>query len=220
MADRRWLPPVLVAVVVVFGLALGAGRQSDGVPSSGISAEGAMALTTQQRTDSLTFAPDVAEVDRQVVLGAIARARPEARRLIDLIDGIVVVDVVLTPQGAAGVTHYNGRPPLYVDLNLGLVARSLGQLGTDRLVLHELGHVVDFVLTPPALDAQLDAAIPAGFGCEGGLAGGCAQRRERFAETFAKWAMRGAGLDLSIGYKVPPPPSLDDWGRPLTELDR
>jgi hypothetical protein len=201
---------------------MGAGRPAAGGGGAtlGPPAEGAMALTGEQRSGGLMFAPDVAEVDRQVVLGAVARARPEARRLIDLVDGIVVVDVVLTPQGAAGVTRFDGRPPLHVDLNLGLVARSLGQLGTDRLVLHELGHVIDFVLTPPELDERLDAAIPAGFGCEGGLAGGCAQRRERFAETFAKWAMRGAGLDLSIGYKVPPPPSLDDWGRPLAALDR
>jgi len=218
MADRRWLPPVLVALVVVVSLLAAGGRRGAAVTI--VPQEGRLVLSGQQRSDTLTFAPDVAPIDRQVVLGAIDRARPEARRLIDLVDGLVVVDVVPTPEGAVGLTTWSGRPPLHVDLNLGRVDRALGQLGTDRLVLHELGHVIDFVLTPPALDAQLDAAIPAGFGCEQGMVGGCAQRRERFAETFAKWAMRGAGLNLDIGYKVPPPPSLEAWGRPLVALGR
>lgn len=50
------------------------------------------------------------------------------------------------------------------------------------------------------------------------MTGGCASREERFAETFAKWATNDIGLNLYIGYKVPPPASLDAWGTPLAAV--
>ena len=65
----------------------------------------------------------------------------------------------------------------------------------------------------------LDAGIPAGLGCEEGKLGGCASREERFAESFAKWALDDIGVSLDIGYRVPPPAApLDIWGAPLALL--
>ncbi|MDP9345253.1 MAG: hypothetical protein M3P44_05960, partial [Actinomycetota bacterium] len=70
-----------------------------------------------------------------------------------------------------------------------------------------------------ALDKQLGAGIPAGYGCDQGLSGACATSDERFAESFAKWAVGDIGLDLNVGYKVMPPgPSLSAWGAPLERL--
>ena len=93
--------------------------------------------------------------------------------------------------------------------------------GIRRLVLHELAHVVDHALVPSALEAQLDAATPPGFGCDDdGRSGGCAARAERFAESFAKWATGDIGNDLYIGYRVPPPSSLSGWGAPLAAIRR
>ena len=67
--------------------------------------------------------------------------------------------------------------------------------------------------------ARLEAGIPAGYGCDQGIAGACAAPSERFAESFAKWATGDIGVDLYIGYKVPPPgPTLDAWGAPLERL--
>jgi hypothetical protein len=67
--------------------------------------------------------------------------------------------------------------------------------------------------------ATLQAGIPAGYGCEQGTSGACATAPERFAESFAKWATGDIGVDLYIGYKVPPPsPTLDAWGAPLARL--
>ena len=80
------------------------------------------------------------------------------------------------------------------------------------------------MLADDALVAQLDAGIPA--------AASAGQRRrrrvhaiaERFADTFAKWALRGRFSLAGSGYGIPTPPSLEDWGRPLgrlaLELDR
>jgi hypothetical protein len=65
----------------------------------------------------------------------------------------------------------------------------------------------------------MDAQIPAGVGCEEGMLGACANREERFAETFAKWALGDIGVNLDIGYKVPPPStSLTQWGEPLAQM--
>jgi hypothetical protein len=39
------------------------------------------------------------------------------------------------------------------------------------------------------------------------------------AESFAKWALGDIGINLEIGYKVPPPSApLDVWGAPLARL--
>lgn len=155
--------------------------------------------------------------DRQVIEAAIAGARPEAQRLIAMVDGLTAMSVG-SLSAAAGVTM--PVPGGYqVILDLGPVAQQLGQRGISRLVLHELGHVIDAAILPAGLQASLDAGVPAGWGCDGGHSGACAVREERFAESFAKWAMNDIGVDLYIGYRVPPPgPSLDAWGEPLARL--
>jgi hypothetical protein len=68
--------------------------------------------------------------------------------------------------------------------------------------------------------AQLDAGIPPSRDCGEALdgAGGCSAVEERFADTFAKWALRGRFSIAGSGYGVPTPPSLEDWGAPLARL--
>jgi hypothetical protein len=76
--------------------------------------------------------------------------------------------------------------------------------------------VVDSAIVPPALERALIAEIPAGYGCDNNQpTGACAPLRERFAETFAKWATGDIGLNVPLGYKVLPPDSLEDWGAQL-----
>jgi hypothetical protein len=38
---------------------------------------------------------------------------------------------------------------------------------------------------------------------------------ERFADTFAKWALRGAVSGVGSGYSLATPVSLETWGEPL-----
>jgi hypothetical protein len=174
-------------------------------------------ISASERAASFTFDPGVAPADRAAFLQAVADARPTAQRLIAAVDGLVDVHVAVTDAGTVGVTTSVGdRYSVAVDL--GVVSRRYGRRGIDRTVLHELGHVVDFALVPPALDAQLDAAIPRGYGCEQQKAGACAVPVERFAESFAKWATGDIGVDLYLGYKVPPPDDLEAWGAPLAAL--
>jgi hypothetical protein len=173
-------------------------------------------LTQKVRDAGLTFSPTVAPADRELILRDISLARPEARRLIALVDGLVTISVGDTSgDGADTIGYTQGTATGFdVKLNLAAVYQTEGERGTQRLVLHELGHVVDAVLVKPDLAAKLDAPIPAGYGCDAMASSpiGCAPREERFAETFSKWCTGDIGVNLPIGYKVAPPPSLDDWG--------
>ena len=209
MAHAR---PVMVAVAIALALAgVGALRVHPAPPAS-------KGLTAAQRSGSLQFAADVHPVDRQAVLDAIARARPEAQRLIEVVDGAVTVRVGATGAQTAGYTR-SGPGGYEVVLDLGSVSRRMGARGITRLVLHELAHVVDHALVPAQLAHTLAAAVPLGYACEPGARdAACAAREERFAETFAKWATGDIGEGLYIGYRVLPPPSLEQWGRPLAGL--
>ena len=180
---------------------------------------GARLLSEDVRRAGFRFAPTVAPADREAFLAAVAGARPEARRLIALVDGLVEVRIGPTGvPGAIGLTE-DGEPGYRVTIDLGLVVARYGARGVARTVLHELGHVVDHALVTDDVFAALDAGIPTGWGCDQGLLGACAKPQERFAESFAKWALGDIGVNLEIGYKVPPPAApLDVWGAPLARL--
>jgi hypothetical protein len=209
---RRILGAVLAAPSL---LALAGVATSHRAPRT---ASGIEAITPAARHAGLRFEPTVAAGDREAVAAAIAAARPEARALIDVVDGLVDVSVGSTGTRAIGLTEAQ-EARYRVTLDLGLVSTRYGERGIERLVLHELGHVLDHALLPDALIASLDAGIPSGWGCEQGTMGACADREERFAETFAKWALGDIGVNLNIGYKVPPPAlPLDTWGSPLAKL--
>lgn len=177
------------------------------------------ALDAATRARAMTFDPSVPPAAQKIVTDAIAAARPEARRLIDLVDGIVTVKVGPTGSESVGVTSGNGER-FDVVLDLDLVNQQHGPRGISRLVLHEFGHVVDYAIVPTALDSQLNAGIPTGYACVPGQpTSSCAPREERFAETFAKWANGDIGINLNIGYAVMPPTvDLDTWGAPLATL--
>jgi hypothetical protein len=219
---RQVAIPAVVAVALVLVLT------SCGAPASGehggqgagaryaMTAGGARALPPAA---PLRFEGPIAAGDEQVVTQVIAQARPAARRIVDAVAGLTTVSLGRPGAGLAGQTTASDSGYRVV-LDLGGVYRRLGMRGVRRLVLHELAHVVDDALVPDALKAQLDAATPAGFGCDDGKSGGCAAREERFAESFAKWATGDIGNDLYLGYRVPPPTSLSGWGAPLAALVR
>jgi hypothetical protein len=175
-------------------------------------------LTKEVRAAGLRFDAAVTANDRGLVLREIATARPEAQRLIGLVDGLVTVHVGYAGFGGPDAVGYTQETRTGFDMTLDLagVWQHEGERGIQRLVLHELGHVVDFALVKPALAAGLDARIPRGYACDPGQpTSACAPREERFAETFAKWCTGDIGFNLPLGYKVQPPDSLDGWGAQL-----
>jgi hypothetical protein len=178
-------------------------------------------ISDAERAAGARYAASVPEGDRRWIEAAIAAARPEAQRLIAEVDGLVEYQVHRgDPLGVtrSEVTPLSARFVISFD-----VASLDGERAQDRAVtvLHEYGHAVDIALVPKPLGERLDAAIPSGGPCGdygGILTGSCAAPAERFADTFAKWALRGSVSAVGAGYQVPNPPSLEDWGAPLVAL--
>ena len=206
--ERRILVLLVLFVVALLVLYTQLGSAADrGEP-------GAPAVSEDIRRAGLRFDPSVSPADRAWVLAAVAAARPEARRLIDEVDGLVTVQ---THRNLADAIGYAQPGP-----DGAIVSLDTSQLNGDRaidrnvVVLHELGHVIDFVLVPDELVERLDAGIPRGT-CRSMSEhiGACTAVEERFADTFAKWALRGAVSMAGSGYGIPTPPSLEDWGTPL-----
>lgn len=214
------MPGVLkaVATLLVVALAVLAGRSLGSVsPAAG--PPGLAPLSPAVREAGFSFAAGTFASDRRAFTDAVAAARPEARSLVEMVDGAVDVSFAPAGPGAVGLTRRVGeRYEVVVDLEG--VTRRHGRRGVSRVVLHELAHVVDFALVPESLKASLDAGIPAGYPCPPGQpTGSCAEIWERFAESFAKWATGDIGVDINTGYDVPPPNgSLSMWGAPLGRL--
>jgi hypothetical protein len=208
----------LLIVVLAVGLAF-ALRHAAAPGQRGFAAQPEpVKLTDETRRAGFTFAPGTAPSDQDLVVATIAAARPEAQRLIAKVDGLVTIRICgVEGRGADAVGLASGGPSGFtVTLDMGRVWSDAGQRGIARLILHELGHVVDSVLVPGPLEQALDAQVPAGYGCDPGQpTGSCAPQPERFAETFAKWATGDIGVNLFIGYKVLPPDSLEAWGAAL-----
>ncbi|MEA2248140.1 MAG: hypothetical protein QOH46_2669, partial [Solirubrobacteraceae bacterium] len=168
-------------------------------------------LDDAARNAGFRFRAGTTVVHRDAFVGAVARARPEARRLIALVDGVTDVRLEPTDGDAVGLT-VAGTKRYDVAIDIDRAGRTHGRRGVDRVVLHELGHVVDSALVSDATMAPLQAAIPTPAEC----GSACVSAPERFAETFARWATRHAATDLSAGYDVAlPTPTLDAWGAQL-----
>jgi hypothetical protein len=179
-------------------------------------------ITPEVRAAGLRIAPTVAPKDRAWIRAAIAHARPEAQKLIGEVDGLVEITTAqggeTLPGGqAVGVTR-PGPDGFQIELNIAALDGDL-QFSRDVVVLHELGHVIDFSLISQDLANQLDSTIPSSGPClsEVKINGGCTAPEERFADTFAKWALRGAVSAAGAGYGIQAP-LLDEWGAPLAVL--
>jgi predicted small lipoprotein YifL len=160
----------------------------------------------------------VKERDKRWILEAVDQARPEARRLIDDVDGMIVMGTYAQPGSPeVGLMRATGEHRYQVVFNLAYLN---GERRIDRTttVLHELGHVVDHAVVPPELRDELAAQLPELGGCVTPVHGDCTAPEERFADTFAKWALRGAVSAAGAGYGVASPASLEDWGTPLATL--
>jgi hypothetical protein len=184
-------------------------------PDAGAAATGSNELSAETRAATLRFAPEVTPADRAWILAAIQRARPEAQRLIAEIDGLVEVRADLPRGDAIGLAQ--------MTMDTAVVSFDVRSLNGDRaidrdvVVLHELGHVIDFQLVSDELVRELDGGIPRGGECHATAlpTGACTSIEERFADTFAKWALRGRISLAGSGYGIPAPASIEDWGAPL-----
>jgi Putative cyclase len=160
----------------------------------------------------------VAPAEQAWVRASIAAARPEAATLIRHAIGRVTFRTAYEPRAAwVGLTIVHGDD-YTVLLNLSYLNSRRGVGMRNDTVLHELGHVVDFAEVPDDLVDRLAAEVPVSGTCLTPDTGDCTSPRERFADTFAKWALRGAVSVTGAGYSIPMPASLEDWGAPLGTL--
>jgi hypothetical protein len=209
VARRVAVAAVAAASAIAWAGFLAGGRPLATVPTA---FEETYEISGADRAAGLRFAATVAPGDRAWFEAAVAAARPEAQRLIAEVDGLV--EVRTHTGDPFGVTRISSAG--YV------ISLDIGSMNRDRVVdrestvLHELGHVIDHALVPAALNTTLDAGIPRGP-CQsaGELTGSCTAVEERFADTFAKWSLRGAVSQVGAGYGVATPPSLEAWGAPL-----
>jgi hypothetical protein len=207
--------PALAAVLAGGALLLGSDERA-----AGLSAD-TPRITAAERDATARFAAGVPQADRDWIVAAIAAARPEAQRLIAEVDGLVEYQV--HRGDPLGVTHSNVGPGGAEFVISFDVAALDGYRRQDRAVtvLHEYGHAIDLALVPRATNDVLEAGIPRTGACgnyAGATTGSCAEPAERFADTFAKWALRGSVSAVGAGYEVANPPSLEDWGAPLAAL--
>ena len=216
---RRLLPALLVVALVAFVLAHRSPAAAGGGGTVRLDASGdTVAISDAQRAGALRFDPAVSLADRAWIEQSIAAARPEARELIGAVDGLVRIHTGALGARIMGATQPG---PNGFDVTFNITQLD-GERAIDRnvVVLHELGHVIDFALIGSDLDARLDAGIPRPSTCggTGGPTGACAPAEERIADTFAKWALGGAVSAVGAGYQIPAPASLEDWGSPLGAL--
>ena len=213
----RTLALAAVLALAGIGSVLGAGRGAEGL----LAPPDTIEVGDGERAAGPRYAPGVAAGDRAWIEAAIASSRPEALPLIGEIDGLVEFR---THVGAPlGVT----RSEISRDGASAVISLDISQLNGRRAidremtVLHELGHAIDFMVVEQALNDRLEAGIPRTGTCNAdaqGLSGSCTEPAERFADTFAKWALNGRVSALGAGYGVANPPSLDAWGAPLALL--
>ncbi|MGH3117571.1 MAG: hypothetical protein ACRDQ2_10785, partial [Gaiellales bacterium] len=166
----------------------------------------ALEITPAIRRAGLRFASDTPAPDREWIRAAIAHARPEARRLIDEVDGLVEMRTqpgpIAMPDGgrAVGLTE-STQGSFRITLDSATLSGH-GAFSRDVVVLHEFGHVVDVALIPADLAERLDAGIPRTGRCLSATqhTGACTAPQERFADTFANWALRGGVSAVAPGY--------------------
>ena len=216
------MPRALIAIGIVLALSL-ALRALGNASAIGGGPPDTATISEAQRGAGLAFTANVAPQDREWILAAIGKARPEARALIGEVDGVTSVNTSQGLTGAVGLTHMRmvgGDATFDVDLDIA-VLNGRRTVDRDMVVLHELGHAIDFALVPSDVNAALDAGIPRTGTCVqdlAGSAGACTETPERFADTFAKWALRGSVSAVGAGYGVATPASLEEWGAPLSRL--
>src|SRR5215207_6984680 len=87
----------LILLAVCAFAAFGLHRRQADAAVEGVSAE--------QRAATLRFTATVAPKDRAWILAAVASARPEARRLIDEVDGLIEVRTDLSSADAIGMAQ-------------------------------------------------------------------------------------------------------------------
>ena len=148
--------------------------------------------------------------------GRDPQARPEAQRLIAEIDGLVGVRTDLPRGEAIGLAQ--------MTLDDAVVSFDERSLNSDRRSTATSSSCTSSATWSTSSSSTTSssssstrrsrASAPAATR-ELLPTGACTAVEERFADTFAKWALRGRISLAGSGYGIPAPASIEDWGAPL-----
>lgn len=174
---------------------------------------------------SFRFASGMTARDRRAFRRAVASASPAARRLIAQLDDFTTVSHAARLEGgAAGRAGQRPEGGWSVQINTGVLRGDFTAFKVT--VLHELGHLVEFAGIDERDAAALDRTIPRRGRCKYDpehpvvyQTGPCAARSERFADTFAKWALNMRAFK-DVGYSVATPKSFRPFARTLNRAFR
>jgi hypothetical protein len=168
----------------------------------------------------LRFDAALSTNERRWILVSVGHLRPEALQLIDQVPGTVTFSGFWgNGVWLLGYVKEAGPGDYGVWVNTARLDSEAAAPRRDAVVAHELGHVMEMTLVSRALRDQMVASLPSSGGCPRPRFGDCAPAKEKFADTFGKWALRGSA-PAGQGYRVRTPASLDDWGAPLSQLAR
>ena len=181
-------------------------------------AVGAPVLSEDVRRATFRFDPSVAAADRQAFLSGVAAARPDARRLVDLVDGLVSVSVGATPDDVAGVTTATADRYVMTRQPGARVPRVRAQRGIDCSCCTSSARIASF---PTRSRPLWTPASPRGGG---------ARRGTWVAAPFTRSASRrasrngpratSASTSTSATRSRRRAPRSRAWGAPLAELAR
>src|SRR3954447_14072689 len=98
-------------------------------------------VSPEVRARGLTW--QVNEQDRQWIEAALHEARPEAKSLIEDIDGMVTIKTMDAPGAPwAGLTQQTGEERYEITLNTAYL-NGIRKQDRNIVTLHEFGHVID-----------------------------------------------------------------------------
>ena len=159
--------PVVGVLVLLVALVFTVRSAGNRLHAASEAATGQQAITAEQRAQGLSFV-GVSPGHQQAVLAAIAAARPEAQRLIEIVDGRVALYVAPPAGGSLGLTDSVAASTATASPSTSTAPSSAMAGGISRLVLHELGHVIDHALLTDPVPHDARRRRPRGRRLRGG----------------------------------------------------
>ena len=148
------------------------------------------------------FDPTVAAGDREWILAAVDKVRPEARQLIDDVDGMVTISTSASP--ARRRRRHRRSRSRRARIPGALQPRLPRRRAQGRPRRHRRPRARPRgrlrARCRPSCATSSPAQLPPSGACFTADTGDCTAPEERFADTFAKWALRGAVSAVGAGY--------------------
>lgn len=162
---------------------------------------------------SFRFEPAVSAAQRRAFVAAVRADSTAAQALLGVLDGFTTIGLLPADSPYGGLATEAGDGRFLVQILPSVLSGPAAD--RDFVINHELGHVVRFAAIGGRDLEAIDALVTAGSRCvaydaatpDAAPADGCADAEERFATTFARWALK-LRVPAGSGSDVPSPASF------------